>query len=423
MSPVDTRAPPRGPNARRPCADRFHVIRPFDANTFINDFVAERDREPVGGSYGFTDFVRNNIALPGLDSRRVASRHHAKILSAARASDLKGVKEALEEAGYATTPVRRAQLAAFLAAPCGRTVLMYNNTADVYVLGELGPVGNWTKLSQLRATTVAKIYGGGAGGGGGEETLQPFRKVEWTRLGRMTAVTPQGHRNEITYTQLTWSSKDAHTPLYRAFVSHSQPLPTQTSSLSLEAMAAWAKSGASSSRNARSKRRRDGEAAAAASPESAAGREHDARQTRASSRTMRSGGIDAPHPQSLGTTLAPPRRTMQLRRTTTDSAGTSANAQGRQGTASEHATQPVPSVATRRRRDGEAAVAVPSSRSEPLEDGMACLNCLSEARTTAAIPCGHKLVCDECAKDLSVNSVKKCWACRNPVTVLVRIYD
>jgi len=47
-----------------------------------------------------------------------------------------------------------------------------------------------------------------------------------------------------------------------------------------------------------------------------------------------------------------------------------------------------------------------------------CIVCLERARTHAGIPCGHRVLCAECAA-----AVTTCPICRSPVSAFLRVYE
>jgi len=73
----------------------------------------------------------------------------------------------------------------------------------------------------------------------------------------------------------------------------------------------------------------------------------------------------------------------------------------------------------------EAIVPLPPPRpvvpdAEALEDDAACVICMENKKTTCAVPCGHKILCNSCSREAVFET---CPICRTPCDKIIRVYD
>lgn len=64
----------------------------------------------------------------------------------------------------------------------------------------------------------------------------------------------------------------------------------------------------------------------------------------------------------------------------------------------------------------------PCSSNAPASDDADCVICLENPGEMAFIPCGHRCICQTCARDLPPEARRNCPQCRQPATDLLRIY-
>jgi hypothetical protein len=57
---------------------------------------------------------------------------------------------------------------------------------------------------------------------------------------------------------------------------------------------------------------------------------------------------------------------------------------------------------------------------EALEDDAACVICMENKKTTCAVPCGHKILCNSCSREADFET---CPICRTPCDKIIRVYD
>jgi serine/threonine protein kinase len=56
-----------------------------------------------------------------------------------------------------------------------------------------------------------------------------------------------------------------------------------------------------------------------------------------------------------------------------------------------------------------------------IDESQSCVVCLENVRNHACIPCGHKVLCEECAPNIEQQG--KCPICRAEVTYCTKIYE
>lgn len=52
-----------------------------------------------------------------------------------------------------------------------------------------------------------------------------------------------------------------------------------------------------------------------------------------------------------------------------------------------------------------------------------CAICLSESREFTFIPCGHRVLCEDCGEQLKAAGNMTCIICRAPATMIIKVYD
>eukprot|EP00747_Dinoflagellata_sp_TGD_P207165 gnl/TRDRNA2_/TRDRNA2_80765_c0_seq1.p1 gnl/TRDRNA2_/TRDRNA2_80765_c0~~gnl/TRDRNA2_/TRDRNA2_80765_c0_seq1.p1 ORF type:complete len:665 (-),score=85.36 gnl/TRDRNA2_/TRDRNA2_80765_c0_seq1:73-2067(-) len=97
-------------------------------------------------------------------------------------------------------------------------------------------------------------------------------------------------------------------------------------------------------------------------------------------------------------------------------AGTSA------ASASTAATAQIPAAANVRTGGACPAACPADEQGDELRDDEACSVCLSERKTHAFVPCGHRCVCGSCGKTLVRQPQPACPICRMPVEQVLQIF-
>jgi hypothetical protein len=56
-----------------------------------------------------------------------------------------------------------------------------------------------------------------------------------------------------------------------------------------------------------------------------------------------------------------------------------------------------------------------------IDDSQLCVVCLKNARSHVCVPCGHKILCEECAP--TIKQQRKCPICRAEVIYCTKIFE